>query len=421
MAKSTALIVGDQAGITRELSDALQLCGFETVTSTAKEMAGQPEPEIQPDMLLVSAEFGLQQIALLGERLAKEGQPPTTIVYPEDGDVATLETCVEAGFDYITPPFAPGLLRTRLTTCFERGRLTMAVAEMSTAASLHAYERDLAIGHEIQQSGFLPDRLPQAEGWEIDARFRPAKIVAGDFYDAFELVGGRRIALVIGDVCDKGVGAALFMALIRTMLRHTAEQAGGWDMPGDGLPPLPGLPGVVSGPLTPALSIGAGPLLQAVSGTNSYMARHHRRQGYFCTLFFGILDPVSGALVYINGGHNPAVLVRADGSHLLLGPTGPAVGVFANNAFLLDHVSLRSGDQLFLYTDGVTESRDVDGGFFGMDRMLEVVTQPGQTADELIEAVDQAARHYTGAAEQHDDITMLALRRLPAPAPGARV
>jgi phosphoserine phosphatase RsbU/P len=392
MARSTALIVGDQPGSTRELADALRLCEFDTVTSTAQEMTDEPEPGYQPDMLLVSAALGLRQIALLGERMAKGGRPPTTVVYPEDGDLATLETCVRAGFDYITPPFAPSLLRTRLATCFERGKLTMEVAQMATAASLHAYERDLAVAREIQQSGFLPEQLPQAAGWEIGARFRPARIVAGDFYDAFELVGGRRVALVIGDVCDKGVGAALFMALIRTMLRHTAEQAGGWIGPGEGPPPL----------------------LRTVSGTNRYVARHHRRQGYFCTLFFCVLDPDSGALEYVNGGHNPAVLVRADGSHVLLSPTGPAVGVFADGSFRLGNVQMEAGDQLFLYTDGVTESRDVSSEFYGMDRMLDVVTETAGTADELIEAVDQAVRHFTGAAEQHDDITMLALCRSPS-------
>ncbi len=413
MATSTALIVGYQSSVTRELCNALQLGGFETHEATPEEVATQLEPEIQPDTLLVSADLGLQRIALLSERLAKEGRPPATVVFPEGKGVTALEACVRAGFDYVTPPFAPSLLRTRLTTCRERGQLTMAIQEMATAASLHTYERDLAIAHEIQQSGFLPDNLPEPDGWEIDARFRPARLVAGDFYDAFELAGGRRLALVIGDVCDKGVGAALFMALIRTMLRHTAEQAGGWDMFDDGLLPLSGAPDSANIQVASTLSVGAGPLLQAVTGTNSYMARHHRRQGYFCTLFFGILDPASGTLLYINGGHNPAVLVRADGSHVLLGPTGPAVGMFANSSYLLDHVSMRTGDWLFLYTDGVTESRDIDGEFFGMGRTLDIVTQPGRTAKELLESVDVALHHYSGAAEQHDDITMLALRRSP--------
>jgi sigma-B regulation protein RsbU (phosphoserine phosphatase) len=418
MTKSTALIVGEQSGVSRELKNALQVGGFDTLVGTPEEVATWQERDVQADALLVSAELGLHRIALLSERFAKHGQPLTTVVYPEE-DIAALETCVRAGFDYVTPPFAPSLLRTRLTTCSERGQLTMAVEEMAAAASLHAYERDLAIAHEIQESGFLPDILPEPTGWEVAAKFHPARLVAGDFYDAFELAGGRRLALVVGDVCDKGVGAALFMALIRTMLRHTAEQAGGWDMPGDSLPrPEPR----AESRLRPSLSAGAGPLLQAVTGTNSYMARHHRRQGYFCTLFFGILDPVSGALVYINGGHNPAILVRADGGHRLLPPTGPAVGMFANSSFLLGQASLRPGDWLFMYTDGVTESRNLGGEFFGMGRTIDVVTEQGRTAAELLEAMDRVLRHYTGAAEQHDDITMLSLRRTPRlTAPRAQV
>jgi sigma-B regulation protein RsbU (phosphoserine phosphatase) len=408
MTASSALIVGDPTRNTRELDNALQLAGFGVRRAGPDEMVTRPYSGPRPDLLLVSATLGLQRVALLSERFAEDGRLPTTLVYPE-GDIAALEACVRGGFDYVTPPFAPSLLRTRLTACWERGQLTMAVEEMATAASLHSYERDLSIAHEIQ-CGFLPDDMPAPHGWEVAARFRPARLVAGDFYDAFELVGGRRLALVVADVCDKGVGAALFMALIRTMLRHTAEQSGDWDLQGPAGSPAPAGGTSV---LAPSLSLGAGPLLQAVSGTNSYMARHHRRQGYFCTLFFGILDPCSGSFVYINGGHNPAVLVRADGSHELLGPTGPAVGMFARSSYLLGEVSLEPGDRMFMYTDGVTESRNATGDFFGMERMLQVVTRPSCTADELIEAVDEALRRYASGTEQHDDITMLALRRSP--------
>jgi phosphoserine phosphatase RsbU/P len=399
---TTALIVGDNSGITQELHNALMLTGFEVVVVTPEQVVIRPDLILEPDTLLVSAELGLSRIALLTERFANQGQPPMTLVYPED-NIASLEACVRAGFDYISPPFAPSLLRTRLTTCWERGQLTMAVEEMATAASVQSYERDLAIAHEIQ-SGFLPDSLPEPAGWEVDAKFHPARIVAGDFYDVFELDGGDRLALLVADVCDKGVGAALFMALIRTMLRHTAEQVVEWDLPDDCV-----LPELSAEPL----SAGATSLLQAVSSTNSYMARHHRKQGYFCTLFFGMLDPESGTLLYVNGGHNPAVLVRANGEHTLLGPTGPAVGMFAGSSFLLEQVSLEPGDWLYMYTDGVPESRAVDGEFFGMSRVLEVVTQPGRTATELVNAVDTEIRHYSGGAPQHDDITMLALRRSP--------
>jgi sigma-B regulation protein RsbU (phosphoserine phosphatase) len=411
VAITTALIVGDDPAITRELDSALRQSGFDVIVVTAEEAVTHPDLAVTPETLMVSAAVGLDRIALLTERFAVQGRPPTTVVYPED-DIEALEAFVRAGFDYIAPPFAPSLLRSRLTTCRERGQLTMAVEEMATAASLQSYERDLAIAHEIQ-SGFLPDSLPEPDGWELDAKFHPARIVAGDFYDVFELAGGRRLALLVADVCDKGVGAALFMALIRTMLRHTAEQAGGWDLPGDGPVQGSGKTLGIGLALAPTLSVGAGPLLQAVSSTNSYMARHHRRQGYFCTLFFGVLDPRSGALLYVNGGHNPAVLVRADGDHLLLGPTGPAVGMFASSSYLLDQVSLRPGDWLYMYTDGVTEARDASGEFFGMERVMNVVTRPGRTASELVEAIDKAIRHHVGAARQYDDITMLALRRSP--------
>lgn len=380
MPSGTALVVGRRTPIVWELSNALRLSGFEVRQVDSDDIA-LSGPAAGPDMLLVSAALGLPRVALLRKRFAMRGRSPTTVVYPEE-DFAALEACVRGGFDYVMPPFAPSLLRRRLTSCWERSQLTTAVEAIASAASLHSYERDLSIAREIQ-AGFLPEILPVPAGWELAARFRPAKLVAGDFYDVFELAGGRRLAAVVADVCDKGIGAALFMALIRTMLRHTAEQAGGRDQF----------------------------VLQAISSTNRYMARHHRRQAYFCTVFFAVLEPFSGAVLYVNGGHNPAVLVRADGHHTLLAPTGPAVGIFAQSTYLVRHASLHPGDTLFMYTDGVPESRNPLGEFFGMERALELVTLHRESAASVIEEVDAAVLRHAGYAEQHDDITMLALRR----------
>jgi len=409
MTSKNALIIGRQTSTTRELNNALRLGGFDVRQVVPEEIAQILDLEARPDMLLVSAGLGLQRVALLSERFAAQGRLPTTVVYPE-GDLSELEMCVRGGFDYVTPPFAPSLLRTRLTSCWERGQLTLAVEEMANAASLYSYERDLSIAREIQ-NGFLPDDLPVPHGWEVAARFRPASLVAGDFYDVFELAGGRRLATVIGDVCDKGVGAALFMALIRTMLRHTAEQAGAWDLFADDLARMTSVRELADPALHPGLSVAAGPLLQAVSGTNSYMARHHNRQGYFCTVFFAMLDPVSGTMLYINGGHNPAVVVRADGHHVTLPPTGPAVGLFSHSTYLIEHAALQPGDSLFMYTDGVPESRNSAGEFFGMNRMTDLVVGHRDSAARLVDTMDATVRRYTGSAEQHDDITMLALRR----------
>jgi len=128
--------------------------------------------------------------------------------------------------DYIVPPFLPTLIRSRLFACHSQQALARTAEEAHVEAELLKYERELQIGREIQE-GFLPDTLPARVGWQLTARFQPAREVAGDFYDAFELLGGNRIGLVVADVCDKGVGAALFMALIRSLLRHTAIHVDG--------------------------------------------------------------------------------------------------------------------------------------------------------------------------------------------------
>ena len=122
-----------------------------------------------------------------------------------------------------------------MNSCWERWQLSTTVEEMAALASLRDYERELQIAP--RDPGRLPARIrcPCRDGWEIAAGFRPARQVAGDFYDVFDLVHGRRLAFVVADVCDKGVGAALFMALIRTLLRHTAEHTGSSRAAGDDL------------------------------------------------------------------------------------------------------------------------------------------------------------------------------------------
>lgn len=408
MRKPCVLVVADSAARMPELVPALAEGGFAVRTATEDQVLASGESSDWPDGLLVSASLGLQRVAMLARRFAHLPNPPTTIVFPQ-GDLGALEACVRGGFDYVLPPFLPSLLRGRLSSCWERGQLASAVEDMAAEASLRAYERDLAIAHEIQ-SGFLPDKLPAPHGWDVASRFRPARQVAGDFYDGFELVDGRRLGFVVADVCDKGVGAALFMALIRTLLRHTAEHTGASSLAGtdDAMARVVTSEGAS---LPPMLSVGAGPLVQAVVATNRYLTRNHLRQGYFATLIFGVLDPASGALLYINGGHNPALLLRADGGHTLLSPTGPAVGMMPHSSYALGHANLERGDTLLLYTDGVVEARATDGSLFGMDRLLEVVHAANGSADNTLSDVDIALRAHVGGAEQSDDITMLALHR----------
>lgn len=410
MTPRLALVVADGGGDTAELDAALGDAGFAVTHRNVGEVMIRPELARTVELMLVSASLGLKQVALLDQGLSGGETAPAFVVFPQ-GDYAALEACARSGYDYVMPPFLPALLEERVASCQERSQLSTVVEEIAATVKLREYERDLSIAREIQ-AGFLPDELPSRGGWEFAARMRPAREVAGDFYDGFELVNGRRLGFVVADVCDKGVGAALFMALIRTLLRHTAEHTGGWTLLDDesafGPEPM-ALTGATS---SPVLSVGASPLLHAVTGTNRYLVRNHQSQAYFATLFFGVLDPVSGVLIYVNGGHNPPVLARqVDGEQVLLHPTGPAVGITEDSSYVLGYTHLAPGDVLFVYTDGVVEARDLDGQEFTLDRLQDIMGRPAESAAGLLDSVDAGLREHVNGADQFDDITMFVLRR----------
>lgn len=259
---------------------------------------------------------------------------------------------------------------------------------------LSKFERDIQIGRQMQ-ADFLPAELPSVSNWEIAAFFQPAREVSGDFYDSFVLMDGARIALVIADVCDKGVGAALFMSLIRSLIRAFSEQH--YEL-------------LSRDSLTDERSSLA--LQNAVLATNNYIANNHARMNMFATLFFGVLDPTTGSLIYVNGGHEAPVLIGSDGVKSRLKQTGPAVGMLPDMNFKVEKTSLHAGEMLFAYTDGVPEARSPEKGFFTEQRLLTLLgTQIGVTASTLLKFVEGNLLSHIAAAEQFDDITMLAVRR----------
>lgn len=418
----TALVVSGGSPEADSLHTALRQAGVKAWQVRPEAVAAGLYLDLNPDLILVSADVDTQYLASI-HALARASPRSMTLVTFGAHDAERLQEHLQAGLDYLVPPFVPELLGRRLSICLQNRSMNETIEEMSLNANLLKYERELQIGREIQH-GFLPDCLPRLPGWDLEVRFNPAREVAGDFYDSFHLANGRRIGLVIADVCDKGVGAALFMALIRTLIRHTATQyatrlTSAVEPPV--LVPARGSTGagryseedrVTSEILFAA---GAGTLLSAVSGTDSYMTENHLSQGYFATLFFGILDPATGHFLYINGGHNPPVLISAAGERRLLQPTGPAVGILPDSQFRVGELLMDVGDSLFLYTDGVTEARSSDGAFFGEDRMFDVLTeQPIDSAAALLDRMDAALVSHVGTADQFDDITMMALRRAEA-------
>jgi sigma-B regulation protein RsbU (phosphoserine phosphatase) len=272
---------------------------------------------------------------------------------------------------------------------------------------------DLEIGRKIQMD-FLPEILPQPRGWEIAASFYPARQVAGDFYDAFTMVNDTRVGLIIADVCDKGVGPAMFMALLRSLLRVLAQQTYSLDLLkgfGDESPRK-------SRPEDPAqkrilLRIGALALKKAMEITNNYMIDNHSRMNMFATMFFGVLDPATGLLLYINGGHELPVICGPNGIKQRLKTTGPAVGMMPKINYKIQEAQLEPGDILFTYTDGVPEAHNPAGKLFTDARLLAVLQSPPPSAKGLLDLIETQVREHMGDADQFDDITMLAVRWVP--------
>ena len=297
-------------------------------------------------------------------------------------DIDSVVRCLELGADdYLPKPFNPTLLRARVESTLAKKRLQD--RERLYAQSL---ERELEIGREIQQ-GFLPSKMPQPPGWEVSVRFQPARQVAGDFYDVFELTSDR-IGIVVADVCGKGVGAALFMALFRSLLRAYADRAS----------------------VSP-FSASVGILTEAVTATNGYIVRLHKSAHTFASVFFGVLDPGTGVLHYINAGHLPPIIADADGSMHRLKTTGPAVGLLGNASFGVDEARIGPGQMFLAYTDGVTEARDGESGFYEEDRLEAFLKEPPASAAQLLDQIEQSVRVYTGGTPPSDDLTMLAVRR----------
>lgn len=304
-------------------------------------------------------------------------------------ELESVARCIELGAtDYLPKPFNPVLLKARVGASLERKRLRD--RERLHATSL---ERDLEMGREIQ-ANFFPQRLPDVPGWEIGVRFQPARQVAGDFYDVFSLDDGRRVGLVLADVCGKGVGAALFMAVFRSLFRSAAAPQEG-----------PRLAAAASG------FDSAGMLANAVLRTNDFIARTHSRANMFATVFFGVLQPETGSLVYINGGHESPVVLGPTGVKQRLAPTGPAVGLFPEMVFRVEETVLETGDLLLAFTDGVTEAQNSSGEFFGEERLLALLDEPADTAADLLGRIEANVLAYIGGAERSDDVALLAVRR----------
>jgi phosphoserine phosphatase RsbU/P len=239
-------------------------------------------------------------------------------------------------------------------------------------------EREIQLARQIQKT-FLPDQLPQLEEWELDVRWETARQMGGDFYDVFEL-GDDRLGLVIADVSDKGLPAALYMTVTRTLIRSKIREH---DNPA------------------------------AVLKEVNELLYTESPESMFITVIYAILSKSSGAMIYANAGHNLPLIHRAEtGVVDQLPKGGMALGVLPDIELRNHHIAIQPGDTLFLFTDGACDTLSPQGEDFGEPRLRDLmVGNCCNSAGELLETLDAALDEFRQDMPRVDDVTLIALRR----------
>lgn len=244
-------------------------------------------------------------------------------------------------------------------------------------------ERELQVARQVQ-ARFLPDRTPHIPGWEFVARWLPARQVAGDYYDFIPEDGGQ-LGLVIADVSDKGMPAALFMALTRSLVRASMD--------------------------------GASSPLEGIARANRLICADSNGE-MFVTLFYASLDPEKSQITYVNAGHNPPLFYQRRSPEApltlsFLGRTGMALGVESETPYKQSILKFAPGDFLLFYTDGVTDALNPQGSEFGLERLEQVVlANCHASAAELMAALEKSIWDFTASNVLYDDITILILKRV---------
>ena len=292
------------------------------------------------------------------------------------GDMKNIRTAMNRGaFDFVTKPIDFTDLKITIERTIEN--LILWRKALSTRDKLVALQNELNVARKMQQN-ILPKAFPTSKAFDLYASMVPARSVGGDFFDVYEFNDGR-VGVVIADVSDKGVPAAMFMMASRTLLKACA-----------------------------ATSASPAAVLEQVntmlSDDNDAMT--------FVTLLYGIYDSKTKEFVYANGGHNPPLIVKPNLTTELLELTGGvALGVMQDFKYQENTVTLESGSMIVFYTDGVSEAEKENKELFEMDRFCKIF-QDGtfKDAKEVTNEIFKTVREFAGENPQSDDITCLVLR-----------
>jgi len=294
------------------------------------------------------------------------------------GDLRLIrDAMIQGAMDFLIKPipfddFASTLERTVETV--ERRR-----RNWQERAAYSALRREIDIAADIQQR-ILPTDFPASEGYQIAADMRPANVMGGDFYDVFP-IGGGRTAVVVADVSGKGVPAAFYMAVARTLIRSVALVAAG---PAD-----------------------------CLSQVNELLCGHHI-PGMFVSVFYAVLDSGSNRVEYTNGGHQLPFMGRPGQPPVpLAGGDGVVLGILADQDYSESVTEMESGDFLYVFTDGVTEAFNTEREAFSEERLADCLNLDGEPdAEQILKQVRNSVARFVAGADQNDDVTSLVVKRL---------
>jgi serine phosphatase RsbU (regulator of sigma subunit) len=395
--KGDILIVDDVPANLHLLSEMLTQQGYKVRSVINGHMALMATRAAPPDLILLDINMpGMNGYEVCEHLRADESTRDIPIIFISalDETEDKVKAFTVGGMDYVTKPFQLEEVLARVDTHLALRRLQAELQQTNQELERRVEERtaevvQLAVEkgqweHELHmargvQASFLPQETPQVPGWEFVARWRPAREVAGDYYDFIPGDEGQ-LSLVIADAVGKGMPAALFMVLARSIVRASLDRA---PSPADGI-------------------THANRLICADAS-----------EGMFVTLFYALLDPAAGEITYVNAGHNPPLLYRSDREQLeQLESTGTVLGVIADASFEQRSARLQPGDFVVLYTDGVTDATDAQERGFGMERLQRVIldTRGGSGAD-IVAALEEAIDDFAGPGDPFDDIAVMVAKR----------
>ena len=338
-----------------------------------------------PDIDIVLSDINMPEMdgLTLLKKIKDRNNPALKVVMVSAyGEMSNIRQAMNNGaFDFATKPIdLEDLQRT-----IEKAREEIEFVKQSQKehGQLEDLKADLSLAAEVQ-SAILPNKFPPfpdvASEVDIHATIKPAKDVGGDFYDFFR-IDDDHLGFVMADVSGKGVPAALFMTMSYTLLRFTGTKS-----------------------LTP---------VSTVSESNDMLSKESF-DSMFVTVFYGVYCISTGEMKYVNAGHNPPYLVKADGKvDVLPKSNNICMGVTEGFPYQESTLQLEKGDMLVTFTDGVTEACDPDNNLYGEERLEALLaTLKGNTAQQVTSAIDNAVNAHANGAEQSDDITIMAIKRM---------